>query len=794
MIDWNKIEISKVEKKAIQVEMLADRMRALTDEELQAKTNEFRQRLYSGESLDDIMIEAMAVCREADVRVRDEFPYKVQIMGAVLLHQGDVAEMRTGEGKTLTATMAVYLNALEGKGVHIVTVNEYLAQRDYEEMGKVYRFLGLSVGVNLAEMTMEEKRAAYACDVTFSTNSELGFDYLRDNMAIAPAQRCQRGLNFVLIDEVDSILIDEARTPLIISGVQPANLENYVYVDSYVKSLNEHDYDIDTETKAISLSESGIKKAETMFSIENLYDEQYVALVHLIRQSLRANYVMEKDVEYIVQEDEILIVDQFTGRVQPGRQFSHGLHQALQAKEGVTIHAETKTVATITYQNFFRIYDKLAGMTGTAKTEEEEFLKIYNMRVLEVPTNRAVIREDKEDLIYKTKESKFEAIVRKIRELHDQHIPVLVGTASVENNEYLSGLLKEQKIPHEILNAKNHMREAEIIAKAGELDAVTIATNMAGRGTDIKLSEETRALGGLYVIGTERHESRRIDNQLRGRSGRQGDPGTSQFYLSLEDDLLKRFGGERLKKVMDTFKEEPLESKLLTKIILSSQKRVEGTNYDARKNLIEYDSVINTQRKAVFSLRNAVLEGSGREVREIYFEQIHKAVDDILSRHAEQIFPKGYSGNRRKKAEISSVQIAMILRSFQSKTDILDLPEEASLEGLVKEISESYIKYYENKVAPAQEQIYDHERMVLLRVMDSYWQDHCDAMSDLRQAVSLRSYAQLNPLIEYQREAYAAYDEMNRDIARDILYFTQNLKVEPPDDEKGSLTDEAAAE
>lgn len=612
LIENDKKELKRLDQMATKIDALADQMAALTDDELKAKTEEFRLRYQNGETLDQLLTEAFAVVREAAKRVLGLYPYHVQLMGGIVLHDGNIPEMRTGEGKTLTATMPVYLNAITGLGVHVVTVNEYLATRDSTEMGELYNFLGLSVGLNINSKSSEEKRAAYACDITYSTNNELGFDYLRDNMVVYRNQMVQRPLNYAIVDEVDSILIDEARTPLIISGQAEKSTALYTRADNFVKRLTEEvDYKIDIQSKTITLTEAGIEKAEETFALENLYDIENTALTHHLDQSLRANYIMLRDIDYVIQEGKVLIVDQFTGRIMDGRRYSDGLHQAIEAKENVEIEDETKTMATITFQNFFRMYKKLAGMTGTAKTEEEEFREIYNIQVIQIPTNRPIVRDDRADLLYPTLESKFKAVVQDIKERYRKGQPVLVGTVAVETSEYLSELLNQAKIPHEVLNAKNHFKEAEIILNAGQRGAITIATNMAGRGTDIKLGLGVAELGGLAVIGTERHESRRIDNQLRGRSGRQGDPGVSQFYLSLEDDLMKRFGSERIKAFLDRMnideEDAVIQSKMLTKQVESAQKRVEGNNYDTRKNVLQYDDVMREQREVIYGQRQQVI-------------------------------------------------------------------------------------------------------------------------------------------------------------------------------------------
>lgn len=641
LLNGEKKTLHNLEKTAEQVMALANDMEALSDDALREKTQEYKHRYEEGETLDSLLIEAFATSREAARRTIGEYPYKVQIMGAVAMHQGDIAEMKTGEGKTLTSTMCVYLNALSGKGVHVVTVNDYLAGRDAEWMGQIYRFLGLSVGVNSRPLTPSQKRDAFNCDITYTTNSELGFDYLRDNMVTDVKDRVLRGLHVAIVDEVDSILVDESRTPLIISGGAKKTANLYLQADAFAKRLKGDDFEIDEKTRQIMLSEKGVSVAERYFKIKNLYDVDHTQLVHHITQALKANYIMKNEVEYVVQDDEIVIVDQFTGRTMPGRAYSDGLHQAIEAKEGVSIKEETSTLATITYQNFFRLYDKLAGMTGTAKTEEEEFLDIYNMRVIEIPTNRPVQRIDYPDAIFANPRLKFAALVKEVKELYEKGQPVLVGTISVETSELVHELLRKERIPHEVLNAKNHAREAEIIAKAGRPKSVTIATNMAGRGTDIKLTDESRALGGLVVLGSERHESRRIDNQLRGRSGRQGDPGYSRFYVSLKDELMIRFGGDKFEKLFESMGDAQIESKMVTKSISQAQKRVEGYNYDVRKQLLDYDDVLRKQREIMYEQRNFVLENE--DVHGIVRDMIDRVIDSVVdanvdhTRHDESV-------------------------------------------------------------------------------------------------------------------------------------------------------------
>lgn len=774
LIENDKKELKRLSKVADEVEKLADETAALTDEELKGKTEEFKKRVADGESLDDLLVEAFAVVREGAKRVLGLFPYHVQIMGGQVLHNGDIAEMKTGEGKTLTATMPVYLNALSQKGVHVVTVNEYLATRDAEEMGELYRFLGLSVGLNLNSMSSEEKRAAYACDITYSTNNELGFDYLRDNMVVYRNQMVQRPLNFAVVDEVDSILVDEARTPLIISGQAEKSTAFYTRADNFVKRLKEEvDYKIDIQSKTITLTEEGIDKAEENFGVENLYDVENTALTHYLDQSLRANYIMIKDIDYVVQEGKVLIVDQFTGRIMDGRRYSDGLHQAIEAKEGVEIEDETKTMATITFQNYFRMYKKLSGMTGTAKTEEEEFREIYNMQVIQIPTNRPVIREDRADLLYPTLDAKFKAVVEDIKLRHQKGQPLLVGTVAVETSELLSNLLNKEKIPHEVLNAKNHFKEAEIIMNAGQKGAVTIATNMAGRGTDIKLGLGVKELGGLAVIGTERHESRRIDNQLRGRSGRQGDPGISQFYLSLQDDLMKRFGSERVTAFMERMNvledDAVIQSKMLSKQVESAQKRVEGNNYDTRKNILQYDDVIREQREIIYAERQQVImeENDLTEIlKNMVKRTIGRSVDLHTATEEKDWNLQGivdFAGNALVHEDTISVE------DLKGKT-----PAEMKtyLEGRAEEVFDK-----KREVLNSPQQLLEFEKVVILRVVDNKWTDHIDAMDQLRQSISLRSYGQNNPLVEYQTEGYQMFENMVVDIEFEVTRLFMKAEI-----------------
>ena len=782
----DKRELKKFEKIADKVEAHADEMSKLSDEQLQAKTPEFRDRLKKGESLDDILPEAFAVAREGAKRVLGLYPFHVQILGGIALHYGNIAEMMTGEGKTLTATMPVYLNALEGKGVHVVTVNEYLSSRDEEEMGQLYKWLGLTVGLNLNSMSPDEKRAAYNCDVTYSTNSELGFDYLRDNMVVYKEQMVQRPLNYAIIDEVDSILIDEARTPLIISGEAEQANSDYIRADRFVKTLTEDksdddadddedhgDYKIDWPTKTISLTRTGIEKACQHFGLKNLYDVENQKLVHHIDQALRANYIMLKDIDYVVQDGEVLIVDSFTGRVMEGRRYSDGLHQAIEAKEGVKIQEESRTQATITYQNFFRMYKKLSGMTGTAKTEEEEFREIYNMQVITIPTNRPIARKDMPDILYPTLDSKFHAVVEEIKKRHANGQPVLVGTVAIESSERLSHLLDEAGIPHAVLNAKNHAKEAQIIMNAGQRGAVTIATNMAGRGTDIKLGPGVKELGGLAVIGTERHESRRIDNQLRGRSGRQGDPGYTRFYLSLEDDLMKRFGGDRVKDFLDRLSDNDddkvIESRLITRQVESAQKRVEGNNYDTRKQTLQYDDVMRIQREIIYGERMQVIEAD-KSLKNVLIPMIHRTID-----HQVAMFTQG----ERKEWRLDSLRdfISSSLTS-DKVTDSIDF-KTISVEDLNKKLYDIVEQNFEDKEKALGDpsQMLEFEKVVILRVVDDRWTDHIDAMDQLRQSIGLRGYGQLNPLVEYQDSGYRMFEEMISNIEFDVTRLFMKAEI-----------------
>ena len=772
IIENDKGELRRLEKMADKVLNYESQMAAMSDEELKAKTDEFKERYNKGESLDSLLYEAFAVVREAAKRVLGLFPYKVQVMGGIVLHHGDVPEMRTGEGKTLTATMPVYLNALAGKGVHVVTVNEYLTERDATEMGELYSWLGLSVGINLAAKSPMEKKEAYLCDITYSTNSEIGFDYLRDNMVVRAENMVQRPLNYALVDEVDSILIDEARTPLIVSGANAVETSQlYHMADHFVKSLDKDDYIIDVQSKTIGLSDSGIDKAESYFKLENLYDIENVALTHFIDNALRANYIMILDIDYVVSEEqEILIVDQFTGRTMEGRRYSDGLHQAIEAKEGVPIQDETKTSASITYQNLFRMYKKLAGMTGTDKTEEEEFREIYNIRVIPIPTNRPIQRIDHSDLLYASLDAKFKAVVEDVKARYQKGQPVLVGTVAVETSDFLSKKLVAAGVPHEVLNAKNHYREAQIIMNAGQRGAVTIATNMAGRGTDIKLGEGVRELGGLCVIGTERHESRRIDNQLRGRSGRQGDPGESQFYLSLEDDLMKRFGSERLKGVFErlNMSDEAIESRMLTRQVEAAQKRVEGNNYDTRKQVLQYDDVMREQREIIYAQRYDVITADRDLAPEIH-AMIRRTIGRIVDAHARS------KEDEKLEAILNFAKYNLLPEDSISRSDLAGLSDQA----IKDELFQRALKVYDSQVAKLRDEdaVKEFQKVLILRVVDNKWTDHIDALDQLRNAVGLRGYAQNNPVVEYQAEGFRMFNDMIGSIEFDVTRLMMKAQI-----------------
>lgn len=771
LFDHEYKELRRFNTIATQVMDLDEEYSNLTDTELQNKTAEFKERLSKGETLEDILVEAFATAREASFRVIGEKHYFVQILGGLAIHYGNISEMKTGEGKTLTSVLPAYLNALSGDGVHIITVNEYLASRDAEWMGGIHRFLGLTIGVNTRDMTSEEKQAAYNCDILYSTNNEIGFDYLRDNMVVRKEERVQRPLNFAIIDEVDSVLIDEARTPLIISGGEMSNVNLYTSADKYAKSLTiEKDFIYDEKTKSVNLTESGADKAEEMFHINNLYDVDNATLLHFINQALRANYAMSNDVDYVVQDGEIVIVDQFTGRLMKGRAYSDGLHQAIEAKEGVNINQETKTLATITFQNLFRMYKKLSGMTGTAKTEEEEFRNIYNMYVIEIPTNREVIRIDAPDLVYATKEAKYKAVIEFVKERYEEGQPVLIGTIAIETSELISRLLKQAHIPHEVLNAKNHEREAEIISKIGQNKSVTIATNMAGRGTDIKLSDEIRELGGLCVVGTERHESRRIDNQLRGRSGRQGDPGYTQFFVSMKDDLMVRFGSDRIGAMMESMGlgEQAIQSKTFTKSIGTAQKRVEGNNFDIRKSLLQYDDVMNNQREIIYEKRNRILDDNS--IHEMVLTTFRHHIEDLVNSH---IPPENYLTEDDYK-EIREFVNENLLRKDLRLKDLEGKEPKELIDFLSKEV----IDEYEDKIKDIQEEIVqEFEKVITLQVLDNYWMEHINTMSHLREGIHLRGYAQEDPLRAYTMEGFDLFDSMLQKIDKDVSIFLLKAEI-----------------
>ena len=773
LVDTEYKELKRFNKIADEIEALDETYSKMSDEELKGKTAEFRERLAKGETLEDIKVEAFATAREAAYRMIGEKPYRVQLIGGLAIHYGNIAEMKTGEGKTLTTILPAYLNALPGKGVHVVTVNEYLSDRNAKWMGPIYDFLGITVGVNLRELTPSQKRDVYNCDITYSTNNEIGFDYLRDNMVTKKEDRTQRGLNYCIIDEVDSILIDEARTPLIISGGKMNSANLYMDADRAVKRLiAEEDYIIDEKAKSVILTEKGSIKVQTYFKLANLYDAENTALVHHINQALKANFGMKKDVDYVVDDEgNVVIVDQFTGRLMHGRQFSEGLHQAIEAKEGVKINEETKTLATITFQNLFRMYNKISGMTGTAKTEEEEFRDIYNMYVIEIPTNKPCIREDMADMMFATEKGKYDAIVKFIEEVHATGEPILVGTISVESNERLSKMLTKAKLPHEVLNAKNHLREAEIIAKAGEKGAITIATNMAGRGTDIKLGEGVKELGGLCVLGTERHESRRIDNQLRGRAGRQGDPGYSQFFISFEDELMRRFGTDKIKTMIQSVgydETQPIRSKMFSKSVETAQKKVEGNNYDMRKTLLDYDNIVSEQRKIIYEKRNEILDTDDIHslIIEIFKDYVFEFVDSHMA-------PEGYLTENDLKAIENNFNT--ILKN--QKLDLSNYKDKKE-EETIDYVTEIVIKDYEEKIKDVpKEMLEDFERYIALRVIDDAWVEHINSMEHLKEGIGLRGYAQTNPLQAYALEGYDIFDKMQDNIDANIVNFLLKLNV-----------------
>ena len=787
-------ELKRITPIVDKIEALAPEYEALSDEELQAKTPEFKERLANGETLDDILVEAFATVREAATRVLNMRHYRVQLIGGVILHQGRITEMRTGEGKTLVSTLPAYLNALEGKGVHIVTVNDYLAKRDAEWMGKVHEFLGLKVGVILNSMDNDERREAYNCDITYATNNELGFDYLRDNMVVYKKDLVQRDLHYAIIDEVDSVLIDEARTPLIISGQSGKSTKLYEACDIFVKQLTRGtrkelskmdilmaedeqetgDYVVDEKDKNVNLTEEGVRKAERFFGVDNLADPDNLELQHNINLALRAHSLMARDKDYVVKDDEVLIVDEFTGRIMPGRRFSDGLHQAIEAKEHVKVKRESKTLATITFQNFFNKFEKKAGMTGTALTEEKEFRDIYGMDVVEIPTNRPIARIDHHDVVYKTKNEKYKAVVEEVVKSHEKGQPVLVGTINIDTSELISGMLKREGIPHTVLNAKFHEKEAEIVAGAGQHGAVTIATNMAGRGTDIKLDDESKAAGGLKIIGTERHESRRIDNQLRGRSGRQGDPGESQFFISLEDDLMRLFGSEKLMDIFNALgvpEGEQIQHKMLTSAIEKAQKKIEGNNFGIRKNLLEYDQVMNDQREIIYKERRRVLDGEN--MRDAIFKMITDRVENCVDTCISSDIPK----EEWDLNELNQLILSMIPMQAVTPEDVDSVKNNKELKHLLKERA---VKLYEAKETefPEPEQFRELERVVLLKVIDRKWMDHIDDMDQLRQGIGLQSYGQRDPLVEYKMAGFDMFDEMTASIQEDTIRLLYHVKIE----------------
>lgn len=773
----NERRLKKMYQVADEIDALENEMEKLSDSELQAKTDEFRQRLHDGEELDDLLVEAFAVVREASKRVLHMRHFRVQLLGGMVLHNGDIAEMKTGEGKTLVSTLPAYLNALTGKGVHIVTVNDYLARRDFETMGKLFEFLGLTVGLNVPQMSPAEKRKAYAADITYGTNNEFGFDYLRDNMVMYKEQLTQRDLNYAIIDEVDSILIDEARTPLIISGEANKATDLYYTADRVVRRLRQDvDYTVDIKTKQVSLTEEGIKKVEQSLAVDNLYDMKNITINHHVQQALKAHVIMHRDEDYVVNENGVVIVDEFTGRLMEGRRYSDGLHQAIEAKEGLQVQRESMTLATITLQNYFRMYKKLSGMTGTAKTEEEEFRKIYNMDVVQIPTNKPMIRKDLPDVLYKTEDAKFRAVVEEIVKSHSIGRPVLVGTVSIEKSEKLSRMLKQKGIPHHVLNAKNHEKEAEIIAQAGQRGAVTIATNMAGRGTDIVLGEGVAELGGLHVIGTERHESRRIDNQLRGRSGRQGDPGISQFFLSFSDDLMRRFGSERMEVLMERIgmeEDDRVEGKAFTRVVENAQKKVEANNFDARRWVLQYDDVLNQQRDIIYQQRRDVLTKD--DLTEAILDFAQEDIERIVMARSEEIEEEEQGV---LESIIDYVETNMLPAGQVEVEDLKRKEPEEIIELLNQEVK-SY--YEERKEEIGEERLNEFARVVLLRTVDRKWMDHIDAMEQLRQGINLRAYGQDNPLRAYQNEGFYMYQEMVDEIRQEVVKYVMKSVIQEDD-------------
>ncbi|MEC0370781.1 preprotein translocase subunit SecA [Paenibacillus chibensis] len=783
--DTNDRDVKRLMKTVDQINKIEPDFEKLTDEQLKAKTAEFRARIEKGETLDELLPEAFATVREASKRVLGKRHYDVQLIGGMALHEGRIAEMKTGEGKTLVGTLPVYLNALLGKGVHVVTVNDYLAQRDSQEMGQIYEFLGMTVGVNLNGMDHADKQAAYACDITYGTNNEFGFDYLRDNMVLYKEQMVQRPLYFCTIDEVDSILVDEARTPLIISGQAQKSTQLYYVADRFVKTLQgEEDYTVDIKVKSVALTEKGVAKAERAFGIENLYDHAHVTLNHHIVQALKANVIMRRDVDYVVTEDEVVIVDEFTGRLMAGRRYSDGLHQAIEAKEGIEVQNESMTLATITFQNYFRMYRKLAGMTGTAKTEEEEFKKIYGLEVLQVPTNKPNQRVDMPDVVYKSENGKFKAVVEEIVERHKKNQPVLVGTVSIENSELISEMLKRKGVKHQVLNAKYHAEEAEIISRAGQPGTVTIATNMAGRGTDILLGDGVSDLGGLHIIGTERHESRRIDNQLRGRAGRQGDPGSTQFYLSLGDELMKRFGADNVLNMMDRLgfeEDQPIESKMITRAIESAQKRVEGNNFDLRKIVLQYDDVMNQQREIIYKQRREILESEN--IKDIVMEMIKPVIDRVVEAHCSDEIPENW-----ELQEVADYVNGKLLDEGAVTREDLWGKEVPDMEEFI--FDKVKAKYEEREERIGSELVREFEKVIVLRSVDSKWMDHIDAMDQLRQGIHLRAYGGTDPLREYQFEGFEMFNEMTASIQEEVANYVMKAHIEA-NQERQAVIDES---
>ncbi|MGG1877316.1 preprotein translocase subunit SecA [Paenibacillus cisolokensis] len=782
--DTNERDVKRLMKTVDVINQLEPQFEALSDEQLRAKTEEFRARIEKGETLEELLPEAFATVREASKRTLGKRHYDVQLVGGMALHEGKIAEMKTGEGKTLVGTLPVYLNALLGKGVHVVTVNDYLAQRDSSEMGQIYNFLGMTVGVNLSGMEHAEKQHAYACDITYGTNNEFGFDYLRDNMVLYKEQMVQRPLYFCIIDEVDSILIDEARTPLIISGQAQKSTELYFAADRFVKRLvPEEDYTVDIKVKAVSLTEKGVAAAERAFGIDNLYDHNHVTLNHHIVQALKANVIMRRDVDYVVTEDEIVIVDEFTGRLMAGRRYSDGLHQAIEAKEGIEVQNESMTLATITFQNYFRMYRKLAGMTGTAKTEEEEFKKIYGLEVLQIPTNRPNRRNDMPDVVYKSVDGKFKAVVNEIVERHQKNQPVLVGTVSIENSERLSEMLKRKGVKHKVLNAKYHAEEAEIISKAGQPGAVTIATNMAGRGTDIILGEGVQEIGGLHIIGTERHESRRIDNQLRGRAGRQGDPGSTQFYLSLGDELMKRFGTDNVLNMMERLgfeEDQPIESKMITRAVESAQKRVEGNNFDMRKVVLQYDDVMNQQREIIYKQRREILESE--DIKQIVLDMIKPVIQRVVEAHCSDDIPENW-----ELQEVADyVNNKLLDEGAITREDLWGKEPEEMVEYIFGRVLS---KYEEREQALGHEMVREFEKVIVLRAVDSKWMDHIDAMDQLRQGIHLRAYGGTDPLREYQFEGFEMFNAMIATIQEEVSTYIMKAHI-ATNQERQAVVDE----